>query len=207
MRLPNPDAFKLKLKQDSCACQQDHLICRHTYYYAFDYKRTFQITAARPQLSEYLLNIHTMPGHLIRRLNQISVALFAEKTAAAGLTLTPVQFAALSAVQDHPGIDQATVAGLVAYDRATLGKVIDRLEARDLLIRTTSRKDRRARELTLTDSGTALLQAARPVIAAFQPEILGGLSPSEQALFVKLLEKATMAGNTLSRAPMIPIAD
>ena len=53
------------------------------------------------------MDIHKMPGHLIRRLNQISVALFSEHMSRAGLTLTPVQFAALSAVEKHPGTDQA----------------------------------------------------------------------------------------------------
>ena len=151
------------------------------------------------------MDIHGMPGHLIRRLNQISVALFAEHMGRAGLTLTPVQFAALSAVAQHPGIDQASVAGLVAYDRATLGKVIDRLEERGLIARRTAPRDRRAKALRLTAKGTALLDTARPVVEALQPDILAGLSVSERQTFLALLEKITMAGNTLSRAPLKPL--
>lgn len=146
-----------------------------------------------------------MPGHLIRRLNQISVALFTEHMARAGLTLTPVQFAALVAVDSHPGTDQATVAGLVAYDRATLGKVIDKLEERGLLCRTTSATDRRAKALTLTDRGRALLDTARPLVRQVQPDILGALSEEEAAQFMALIEKMTLAGNALSRAPLKPI--
>ncbi len=149
------------------------------------------------------MDVHAMPGHLIRRLNQISVALFMERMNGAGLSLTPVQFAALSAIRAHPGIDQATLAGLVAYDRATMGKVIDRLEARTLLRRTTSRRDRRAKELTLSEAGNALLEVAWPHVDALQPDILSGLNESERATFVALLAKATMAGNTQSRAPLV----
>lgn len=152
------------------------------------------------------MDIHSMPGHLIRRLNQISVALFSEEMTKAGLTLTPVQFAALSAVEKHPGIDQASVAGLVAYDRATLGKVIDKLEERGLMARTTSPKDRRAKALELTEAGHALLGQARPVVLALQPDILTGLSDEERKTFLELIEKITMAGNTRSRAPLKPIA-
>ena len=152
------------------------------------------------------MDIHSMPGHLIRRLNQISVALFSEEMTKAGLTLTPVQFAALSAVEKHPGIDQASVAGLVAYDRATLGKVIDKLEERGLMARTTSPKDRRAKALELTEAGHALLRQARPVVLALQPDILTGLSDEERKIFLELIEKITMAGNTRSRAPLKPIA-
>jgi len=148
------------------------------------------------------MDIHTMPGHLIRRLNQISVALFMDRMAAAGLKLTPVQFAALSAIRDHPGIDQATVAGLVAYDRATLGKVIDRLDARGLVLRRIAAQDRRARELTLTEAGEALLETARPHVEALQPDILAGLDAAERTEVLRLLHKATLAGNALSRAPL-----
>lgn len=151
------------------------------------------------------MDIHSMPGHLIRRLNQISVALFAEHMSRAGLTLTPVQFAALSAVDGHPGIDQATVAGLVAYDRATLGKVIDKLEARGLITRKTSPSDRRAKALDLTEAGRALLNQARPLVLELQPDILTGLSADERETFLILIEKITMAGNTRSRAPLKPI--
>lgn len=147
------------------------------------------------------LDIHSMPGHLIRRLNQISVAQFMEHVAAAGLSLTPVQFAALCAIRDHPGIDQATVAGLIAYDRATLGKVIDRLDARGLVLRKVSKSDRRARELFLSSDGETLLSKAHPLVKAAQPDILSGLNEQEQAQFVALLQKLILAGNDLSRAP------
>lgn len=147
------------------------------------------------------LDIHSMPGHLIRRLNQISVAQFMEHIATAGLSLTPVQYAALCAIRDNPGIDQASVAGLIAYDRATLGKVIDRLDARGLVLRKVSSADRRARELFLSEDGEALLAIAHPLVEAAQPDILSGLTPEEQEQLVQLLQKVIHAGNNLSRAP------
>lgn len=151
------------------------------------------------------MEIHRMPGHLVRRLNQISTGLFMERMAGAGLSLTPVQFAALSALAAHPGIDQATLAGLVAYDRATLGKVIDRLDERGLVRRDVSKADRRARVLTLTQSGEALYREALPHVHAIQPMILSGLDPEERARFLDLLDKVTMAGNASSRAPLRPL--
>ena len=142
-----------------------------------------------------------MAGHLIRRLNQHSTHVFQQRTKAAALDLTPVQFAAMGAVRDNPGIDQAGVAGLIAYDRATLGKVIDRLEAKALVRRKVSPSDRRAREVTLTQAGKVLLAQVHPVVCAAQPDILAGLSAKEQDQFVALLKKATLAGNEKSRAP------
>lgn len=153
------------------------------------------------------MEIYAMPGHLIRRLNQISVGLFGERMAAAGLTLTPVQYATLSGIHSNPGVDQATLAGLVAYDRATLGKVIDRLEARALVTRATSAKDRRAKTLTLTQAGLDLLEVADPHVRNLQPDILSGLNGEERAVFLAMLTKITLAGNDRSRAPLIPQPD
>ena len=153
------------------------------------------------------MEIYAMPGHLIRRLNQISVGLFGERMAAADLSLTPVQYAALSGIRANPGVDQATLAGLVAYDRATLGKVIDRLEARALVLRATSAKDRRAKTLTLTQTGAALLKAADPHVAKVQPDILAGLDAAERGVFIAMLTKIAMAGNNRSRAPLIRQSD
>ena len=153
------------------------------------------------------MDIYVMPGHLIRRLNQISVALFADRMTGAGLRLTPVQYAALCGIRANPGIDQATLAGLVAYDRATLGKVIDRLEARRLVRRSTSASDRRAKTLSLREAGQVLLEQAGPHVRALQPDILSGLNQEEQTVFLALLSKITLAGNARSRAPFKPLQD
>lgn len=145
-----------------------------------------------------------MPGYLIRRLNQISVSLFAERTAAAGLDLTNVQYAALYALDAHPGIDQATLSGLIAYDRVTIGGVIDRLVAKGYVRREVSRRDRRARELQVSPAGRCVLQAMRPVVAAVQAELVCALETGEVDTLMALLRKMTQAGNEFSRAPQRP---
>ncbi len=68
-----------------------------------------------------------MPGHLARRFQQIAVAVFLAEVEDAGFDLTPVQYAALAAISTNPGIDQVTLAGLIAYDRTTITGVVDRL--------------------------------------------------------------------------------
>lgn len=147
---------------------------------------------------------HAMPGHLIRRLNQIAVSVFQEHMQALGLELTPVQFAALQALAAHPGIDQATLSSLIAYDRATIGGVVDRLEGKGLVSRRISPRDRRARELRLTSAGAALLQRAQPEVEALQNDILDGLSECERAQFLSLAARLAQTGNARSRAPMAP---
>lgn len=131
-----------------------------------------------------------MAGHLIRRLHQLSTQVFVQRTQAAGFDLTPVQFAALDAIGHHPGTDQATVAELIAYDRATIGGVIERLEQKGWVDRVVSERDRRARELSLTAEGERILAALVPVVRDLQGEILQALGDADRARFLKLARQA-----------------
>ncbi|WP_420406055.1 MarR family winged helix-turn-helix transcriptional regulator [Nisaea sp.] len=148
------------------------------------------------------LEIHGMIGHLIRRLNQISVSVFQDRMKAEGCDLTQVQYAAMAALAYHPGIDQATLAGLIAYDRATMGSVLERLVARGWVARRVSGKDRRARELFLTADGTALLDVVSPLVREIQDQIVDGLTPAERAEFLRLAAKLAETGNARSRVPL-----
>jgi DNA-binding MarR family transcriptional regulator len=131
-----------------------------------------------------------MAGHLIRRLHQQSTQVFQARMQAAGFDLTSVQFAAMDAVAQQPGIDQASLAAIISFDRATIGGVIDRLERKGLVRRAVDAHDRRARQLHLTAEGRKLLKACRPVVEALQAEILAPLSEAERAAFVALAHKA-----------------
>jgi DNA-binding MarR family transcriptional regulator len=131
-----------------------------------------------------------MAGHLIRRLHQQSTQVFQARTQAAGFELTSVQFAALDAIAEQPGIDQASLAATIGFDRATIGGVLERLEQKGLVQRVVSEQDRRARELRLTPEGRRLLAAVRPLVEDLQTEILGLLSAAERRAFLQLAQKA-----------------
>jgi MarR family transcriptional regulator, temperature-dependent positive regulator of motility len=131
-----------------------------------------------------------MAGHLIRRLHQQSTQVFVQKTQAAGFDLTPVQFAALDAIHSHPATDQARVAEMIAYDRATIGGVIDRLEQKGWIRRVVSERDRRARELSLTAEGKRVRSALLPIVRDLQDEILQPLNSADRASFLKLARLA-----------------
>ena len=135
------------------------------------------------------MEIYGMAGHLIRRLNQISTHVFSDHMQEAGFDLTSVQFAAMDAIAAYPGIDQAGVAAKIAYDRATIGGVIDRLEQKGYVARTVSKRDRRAREVRLTKKGAQAYKAILPIIRSLQDDVLTGLSKAERTAFLKLAAK------------------
>jgi len=151
-------------------------------------------------------DLETMPGHLIRRLQQISLARFASRMAEAGLDLTSVQYAALLTLRDHPGLDQQTLAGMIAYDRVTIGGVIDRLVQKGLVDREVSPTDRRARVLMLSSAGLVTLDIAEPWVDKVQDDLVVHLSRDERDVFLRVLQKATQAGNEMSRAQLRLVA-
>ncbi|MES2943517.1 MAG: MarR family transcriptional regulator [Pseudomonadota bacterium] len=96
-------------------------------------------------------NFGEAPGHLIRRAQQLAVAIFMEETA--GFDATPVQFAILNALIDDPGEDQITLSGRVAFDPATFGSVIGRLEAKGWVRREADPRDKRRKLLWISAEG------------------------------------------------------
>src|SRR5476649_1234130 len=82
--------------------------------------RASPMARAKPALPEAaedaLAALYTAPGHLIRRCQQIAVAIFMEETR--HFALTPVQYAALVVVRAQPGIDQTRLVALIALDRS-----------------------------------------------------------------------------------------
>jgi DNA-binding MarR family transcriptional regulator len=127
------------------------------------------------------------PGHLIRRAHQLAVAIFMEETAEYGVT--PVQFAILNALIEDPGEDQVTLAGKVAFDAATFGSVIGRLETRGWVKRKPDANDRRRKLLWVTPEGEKAAVAMKRAVAKAQAKILGPLAAREREQLITLLDK------------------
>jgi DNA-binding MarR family transcriptional regulator len=93
---------------------------------------------------------------------------------------------------------------LIAYDRTTIGGVVDRLVGKGFLTRRASEKDRRARVLEVTREGRDTLRDVLPAVEAAQRMMLRGLSPDEADIFLRLIRQAIDSTNDLSRAPLRP---
>lgn len=132
------------------------------------------------------------PGHLIRRAHQLQAAIFEQ--CAGRYRLTPVQHVIMTALYRHPGVDQATLAALVALDKVTVGAVVVRLERRRLVARTDSPADRRSWALSLTGEGTALLKRMQPAIRKSQQRLLAPLGASERKQFITLMRRVVGMG-------------
>ena len=144
--------------------------------------------------------VYTKPGYLFRRMQQIAVAIFVEECKA--YDLTPVQYAALVAIRTHPGIDATRLSAVIAFDRSTLGNVIERLEAKQLIERKPSREDRRVKLLYLTRAGVALLRDIMPSVDRAQARMLQPLKPADRKALLALMTQLVDLNNEASRVPL-----
>lgn len=143
---------------------------------------------------------YSRPGHLIRRLNQISVAMFLEEIG--HLDLTPRQYAALNMIKEVPNIDQASLCNMIAMDKTTIVKVIDRLVEKGLITRTRSDTDRRTNWLAITDAGNETIKQVVPLLDRSDQRILAPLSREDRVHFMEMLTQLVHVNNIYSRAPM-----
>jgi DNA-binding MarR family transcriptional regulator len=147
-----------------------------------------------------LSDVYLAPGHLIRRSQQIAVAIFFEEFE--GHEVTPVQYAALVAIRERPGMDQRTLVNQIAIDRSTVGSMLKTLESRGLIRRVTPKDNQRVKQLFITEPGDRLLQSTREHIYRVQERILAPLDGKERKLFTELLSRLVHINNNLSRAPL-----
>ena len=144
--------------------------------------------------------VYTAPGYLFRRMQQIAVALFVEECRA--FDLTPVQYAALVAIHTHPGIDATRLSAVIAFDRSTLGNVIERLQAKKLIERKPSPQDKRVKLLYLTRAGATVLGDIMPSVDRAQARMLQPLKAADRKALMALLSRLVDLNNEASRVPL-----
>ena len=126
------------------------------------------------------------PGYLIRRAQQLSVALFTE--AFGHNRVTPTQALCLQVILRRPGVDQMTVARLIDIDHATAAMVIATLEKSGYVTRRVDENDRRRRTLATTRKGAALVKSMGPLQLSAD-QLLSVFTATEAQTFVRLLSK------------------
>lgn len=105
------------------------------------------------------------------------------------LDLTQKQVSVLWLVDDHPDIAQTDLAHRMRMDRATTMAIINRLEARDLLIRGKSETDGRKQTLNLTDAGQEMLRVAKQAIIDHENWLKSRFSDKEVTKLIELLTR------------------
>ena len=125
----------------------------------------------------------------------------------APLGITPDQFSILRWLDEGPptGLTQSDLTRCMASDPNTITATVRRMEAAGLVNRSTHRKDRRARQVTLQPAGQKVLQAAQKIATDLQKNVLSSLDPQEVDMFLQLLEKvANACADQVTQIPSTP---
>lgn len=146
-----------------------------------------------------LTSLWERPGYLIRRLHQIHVAIFLEECAEYGIT--PVQYAVMTALLNHPGADQVTIARDAAIDRTSVADVLTRLAQRGLVRREPGTQDRRMRIAVLTEEGERITRQMEHASLGAQARLMAPLSAEKRDRLMELMTELVETNNEFSRAP------
>jgi DNA-binding MarR family transcriptional regulator len=127
------------------------------------------------------------PSHLLHRAVQLALDIYAEELGAGAITQR--QFAVLAATAEHDGATQTDLVRITGIDRSTMAEMAARLIAKGLLERRRSPFDARANAVSLTEDGKAVLELARPKMAAADARLLKLISGGgRRQAFVGLLQ-------------------
>jgi DNA-binding MarR family transcriptional regulator len=107
--------------------------------------------------------------------------------------LTAQQFKVLVIVALYGAETPADLCRALCLDSGSMTRMLDRLEQKELLVRTRSEADRRQVRLVLTDSGKEIADLLSEIGAKAMNEMVGVLEDSELAMLEKLLTKVLVA--------------
>jgi DNA-binding MarR family transcriptional regulator len=128
-------------------------------------------------------------GYVLRRTQSAVFDDFAVTFTAAGEALTPGEFGLLVLVDRNAGLSQMALARALGIDRSTLVPILDRLQARGLLMRHRSPTDGRTHALALTPVGEKALARFARLVRTHEKRIASNLSAAETRTLIDLLEK------------------
>jgi len=114
---------------------------------------------------------------------------FEQRARVARLELTRAQWSVLAHLARQEGINQAALAQILEIEPITLVRLLDRLQAADLVERRPDPSDRRARVLFLTPAARPLLERIWELAAGVREEAMAGLSEPEREQLIGLLLK------------------
>lgn len=134
-------------------------------------------------------------GYQINRLSQ-SVARELDRRMS-NLDLTDAQWKPLLLLRQGTCTTAADIARLACHDTGAITRVLDRLEAKELIRRVRSETDRRVINLELTESGAVLATEIPRILAEVMNHVLIGFDQDEFTVFRALLQRALRNAQTL----------
>ncbi len=126
-------------------------------------------------------------GYTITDVARLMRTVFERRVRALGLTRA--QWMVIARVHRRPGLSQSEVADLLEIEKASAGRLVDRMQAKGWLERRDDNSDRRVNRLHLTKKAERIHAAIWPLAEATVDEALGDLSPDERRRLTSLMTR------------------
>ncbi|KPK08583.1 MAG: hypothetical protein AMJ64_03025 [Betaproteobacteria bacterium SG8_39] len=124
-------------------------------------------------------------GFLLNDVARLLRTTYDRRVKALGLTRS--QWWVLTHLFRAQGVTQSELAEVLEIEKPTLGRLLDRLEAKGWVRREHDAKDRRAWRVYLSESAEPAMKTMRAVAAEVRRDAMAGLSADEREHFVDLL--------------------
>src|SRR3954469_1698927 len=126
-------------------------------------------------------------GYNCRRAYLCILEVFRERMAA--VSLRPVDYSVLILVRANPEVNQKRLGRALSIDPPNMAILLDRLEARKLVVRKRNPEDKRSQLLLLTSQGQKLCETAEAIVTKLELDATSALTKDERAQFIRLAQK------------------
>ena len=124
-------------------------------------------------------------GQLITDVARAQRTVFDRRVRRLGFTRS--QWLVLRRLGIQPGTSQSELADLLEVEKATAGRLIDRLESNGWVERRPDESDRRINRIYMTKHGHSVHDTIRPIAEGMMEDELSGLTVSERKQFTELM--------------------
>jgi len=124
-------------------------------------------------------------GFLLTDVARLMRTIYDRRVKSLGLTRS--QWWVLNHLFRGDGVTQTELAGTLEIEKPTLGRLLDRLEAKGWVRREADARDGRVWRVHLTDEVEPAMRTLRTVAAELRRDALAGLSAAERERFVDTL--------------------
>lgn len=126
-------------------------------------------------------------GFLVHDVARLMRTMYDRRMAPLGLTRS--QWWVLNHLYFHEGISQTEFASLLDIEKATVGRLLDRLEAKGWVSRQNDPQDKRTKRVYLTDQVQPTLQIMRDMAAVTRDEAVRSLTKTERKQLRNMLKR------------------
>jgi DNA-binding MarR family transcriptional regulator len=138
-------------------------------------------------------------GFLISDVARMMRSSFDRRVRRIGLTRS--QWLVLSLLYRHPGISQSELAEMLEVERAAAGRMIDRMQRRNWLVRRPDSADRRVNRLYLTPEAKDVQADMGRIAEEMLDDAMASLAVGERHLLTEMMERVKARLQSMGSRP------